>query len=169
MSGIVLASSFTENSALPLDDRCQVADDTARNAIVSGRRWEGMQVYVLADKITYALVGGILDANWLPVGSGAGGGPFGVTATSITSTTTLAVAAGLFVINATSGSINITFPTWADKSVYGFKRIDSVEANTVTITAAGTDTIDAATTFTLPLQNASVVIAALTSGLWGTF
>ena len=70
--GIQLASQFTMNAALPLDDRQTVADITARNAIVSGKRYEGMIVYVAAAETNYQLVGGILDADWAEL-SGAGG------------------------------------------------------------------------------------------------
>lgn len=73
--GIQLGSNFTVNTALPLDDRILVADITARNAILAGRRYEGMIVYVESDLTNYQLVGGILDANWTELsGSGGAGG-----------------------------------------------------------------------------------------------
>lgn len=67
--GIQLASNFDVNAALPLDSRMVVADLTARDAIVSGRRFEGMCVYVVADTKTYQLQGGILNADWAEYGS----------------------------------------------------------------------------------------------------
>ena len=70
--GIQLGSNFTMNAALPLDDRQTVADLTARNAILSGKRYEGMLVYVESEQTNYQLVGGILDANWTEL-SGSGG------------------------------------------------------------------------------------------------
>jgi hypothetical protein len=41
-----------------------VADVSARNAIPSGRRKEGMKVAVISEGITYELSEGILDVNW---------------------------------------------------------------------------------------------------------
>jgi hypothetical protein len=70
--GIPLSSSFTMNAALPLDDRTQVADVAARNAIPAGKRYQGMIVYVIDEGTNYQLIGGILDANWQEL-SGSGG------------------------------------------------------------------------------------------------
>jgi hypothetical protein len=71
--GINVASSFTMNAALPLDDRTKVADIAARNAILSGRRYEGLIVYVIAEQTNYQLIGGITDGDWEEL-SGSGGG-----------------------------------------------------------------------------------------------
>jgi hypothetical protein len=71
--GITLGSNFTVNTNLPLDDRMQVADNTARDALVSGRRYEGLIVYSVAAGVNYQLVGGILNANWTALG-GSGSG-----------------------------------------------------------------------------------------------
>lgn len=72
--GITLTSNFDVNAALPLDSRMVVADLTARDAIAAGRRFQGMCVYVVADTITYQLKGGILNADWVELGSGTLGG-----------------------------------------------------------------------------------------------
>lgn len=73
--GIVLGSNFEVQTALPLDDRTVVADTTARDAIDSLRRYEGMIVYVEADETNYQLVGGITNSDWTELsGSGGGGG-----------------------------------------------------------------------------------------------
>lgn len=80
--GIALASQFDVNAALPLDSRMQVVDNTARDAIVSGRRWEGMIVYSVGAAKAYQLVGGVTNSDWVEVGSGSGAattGPFTVT------------------------------------------------------------------------------------------
>ncbi len=61
---ITVTSNFTVNTALPIDDRLVVADLTARDSLASGRRYEGLAVYVVSNGKTYRLVGGILDANW---------------------------------------------------------------------------------------------------------
>lgn len=71
--GIPLSSSFTQNAALPLDDRNVVANTAERDALLTGRRWEGMIVYVVAAQTNYQLVGGIGNENWVEL-SGSGGG-----------------------------------------------------------------------------------------------
>lgn len=75
--GIVLGSNFDVQTNLPLDSRLKVADSTARDAIDSGVRYEGMIVYVVADGTNYQLVGGIDNANWAEL-SGSGGGGIAV-------------------------------------------------------------------------------------------
>lgn len=72
--GINVASSFTRNAPVPIDDSLVVADTTARDAIASGVRYEGMFCYVIADGANYQLVGGIANGNWEDFGSGGGGG-----------------------------------------------------------------------------------------------
>lgn len=71
--GIQLGSNFTMNAALPLDDRTQVADLSERDAILAGKRYEGLLVYVITSQKNYQLVGGISNANWTEL-SGSGGG-----------------------------------------------------------------------------------------------
>lgn len=70
--GIQLGSNFTVNTNLPLDDRAVVADLTARDAIASGKRFEGMIVYVVSEATNFQLIGGILNADWAEL-SGSGG------------------------------------------------------------------------------------------------
>lgn len=72
--GINIASSFTRNAPVPIDDISVVADLTARDAIPAGVRYEGMPVFVISEGANYQLVGGILNANWEDFGSGGGGG-----------------------------------------------------------------------------------------------
>lgn len=48
----------------------EVSDLTARNAISTDRRREGVMAYVAADQKTYQLVGGITDGNWTEFSSG---------------------------------------------------------------------------------------------------
>lgn len=75
MAGIPLGSGFDRTGAVPLDLYSTVADLTARDAIPSGVRYEGMIVYVEAEETNFQLIGGILDANWEELsGSGGGGG-----------------------------------------------------------------------------------------------
>lgn len=58
------------NAALSLDDRSVVADLTARDAIASGRRYEGMPVFVVSEGLVYRLVGGTSNFDWVEEGSG---------------------------------------------------------------------------------------------------
>lgn len=77
--GIVVASNFDLQTTLPLDSRTVVADTTARDAIPSGVRYEGLIVYVTADETNYQLVGGITNSDWQELsGSGGGGGGSGL-------------------------------------------------------------------------------------------
>lgn len=72
--GIVITSNFDMNSALPLDSRFVVADNTARDAITSGRRFQGLLVFVTATGKTWQLRGGITNSDWKEFGAGGGGG-----------------------------------------------------------------------------------------------
>lgn len=69
--GIVLGSNFTMNAALPLDDRATFADITARDLLNSGKRYEGLIVYVEADEKSYQLQGGITNGDWVEFGASA--------------------------------------------------------------------------------------------------
>lgn len=53
--GINLASNFTENAALPLDDRDIFATTTLRDALAAGRRYHGMTVYCQDTNKKYVL------------------------------------------------------------------------------------------------------------------
>lgn len=66
-------ADFTRGAAKPLDDSFIKADVTARDAIVSGIRYEGMLVYVVADQTMYQLQGGITNGDWVAAGGGGGG------------------------------------------------------------------------------------------------
>lgn len=72
--GIILGSNFDVETALPLDSREQVADLTARDAIDTLKRWEGMTVYVVSEQKTFKLVGGITNSDWEEASGGSGGG-----------------------------------------------------------------------------------------------
>jgi hypothetical protein len=76
--GINLGSNFDVQTALPLDSRDVVADLTARDAIVSGRRFIGMSVHCLSDSKNYQLVGGIANANWKEFAGSGGSGSFDI-------------------------------------------------------------------------------------------
>lgn len=64
MAGIPLGSGFNRTSNAPLDLYSVVADQTARNAIGASFRYLGIKVYSIADKKTYTLKNGLLDADW---------------------------------------------------------------------------------------------------------
>ena len=70
--GIEVASSFTRKAAVPLDDAFAVNDLTARDAIISGVRFEGMLCYVKSDQTMYQLKGGITNSHWAEAGGSAG-------------------------------------------------------------------------------------------------
>lgn len=73
--GIEVASSFTRKSPVPLDDSRSVADLAARDAIASGIRYIGMDVFVASEGVWYTLIGGITNGDWQESsGSGGGGG-----------------------------------------------------------------------------------------------
>ena len=83
--GITLGSNFDVQTALPLDARESVADETARDALSSLVRYAGMTVYLVAEELTYQLVGGITNGHWVLAGAGGGGGGGG-TLTGFTDT-----------------------------------------------------------------------------------
>lgn len=72
--GILLSSQFDPNMALPLDSRDVVTNNTARDAIAIGRRYEGMTVYVISSQKNFQLQGGVTNADWVELNTGSGGG-----------------------------------------------------------------------------------------------
>lgn len=70
--GINLAANFTMNAGLPLDDREVVANTIARDAIPTGRRYEGLTVYVENLQKKFTLTGGLTNANWVEDGNASG-------------------------------------------------------------------------------------------------
>ena len=62
--GIQLGSNFTVQTGLPLDDRlvCETLDQ--RDAIPRDVRYEGMMCYVINERQTFQLIGGIENFNW---------------------------------------------------------------------------------------------------------
>lgn len=94
--------------------------------------------------------------------------------TNVTTTTTLGVTVNFVTVDATSGNITITLP--AASASFGsnmgldiiFKRLDN-SANTITISRAGADLIDGATTFTLTSQYQSKQIRAISSSAWAIY
>ena len=71
---IKISTNFLLSAQLPLDDRTVVANITARNAIPTIQRYDGLLVYEIDTNINWQLQGGILDANWVQIGSGSSTG-----------------------------------------------------------------------------------------------
>lgn len=105
---ITITSNFTLNTNLALDDRAVVADNTARDAIGSTRRYLGMTVFVLATLKFWQLQAGITNGDWVDITASsaavtasngltafAGGGQASATAlpSKINRVTTVATAA----------------------------------------------------------------------------
>lgn len=68
-------ADFTRGAAKPLDDSFIQADATARDAIASGIRYEGMLVYVVTEQVMYQLQGGITNSDWIVAGGGGSSTP----------------------------------------------------------------------------------------------
>ena len=66
------SGSFPIADAADVKGGCmQVADTTARNAINSSRRTEGMLVWSIADLTMYQLAGGITNSDWATFSGGS--------------------------------------------------------------------------------------------------
>lgn len=154
--GITLASNFDVNAALPLDSRMVVADITARDAIVAGRRYLGMTVYVVADTITYQLKAGILNADWVEYGGGGSAITYVETFSGDGIATVFSLANDPLAIENTQVYIN---------GVYQQKTAAYTLATTdVTFTAApptGTDNIEVI--YTTPTSTAVIPDGAITT------
>lgn len=93
---------------------------------------------------------------------------------NITTNITATLTQNFFVIDATSGSITITLPSASAAFAgaigidYTFKRIDNT-GNTVTISRAGSDLIDGATTTTLTSQYQSKSLRATSTTAWSIY
>lgn len=138
--GIGIASSFTRNSNLPIDDSFSKADNTARDAIASGVRFEGLMVYVTSTQKLWQLKGGITNSDWKEVGTSADGRSgevalsSGVNTASVTFSTAMASAS--FSVDGTIFNSTDADPAWLTfvvtaRSTSGF----SVKFNAPTDTA----------------------------------
>lgn len=63
-AGIPLSLNFSMGSQLPLDDRTVQPDLASRDAIPAGKRFEGLEVYVISELKKFVLQGGITNADW---------------------------------------------------------------------------------------------------------
>jgi len=78
----------------------------------------------------------------------------------------------IVLIDATLNPVTATMPAAASGTIgteWVFKRVDAVEANTVTIQRAGADTIDEGNSQTLPYQYNRTSIRGLSATSWGVF
>ena len=99
----------TQDSVYGKGGHKEAADITARDAITSARRREGMFVYVLdsdgnGNPGLFTLAGGITNSDWTAVSLGGGGGG---TVTGVTAGTGLNVGAGPGGTISTSGTLNL--------------------------------------------------------------
>lgn len=141
-------------------------NDAAVDDIVTGT---GADLDVANGKVIELVYDTQISGRWRIVGgTGSGGGSFTNIVTKTASVTILATE-DCVLIDASAGNMTLTLPSWALKERHIFKRIDSVEANTVTITAAGSDKIDGASNYTLPYQFNTLRVDGITSGNWGIF
>lgn len=69
---ININSNFLLNTQLPIDARTVVADLTARDAIITIQRYDGLEVYLLSTNETWQLQGGITNSDWFLVSGGGG-------------------------------------------------------------------------------------------------
>lgn len=68
---IQVIDNFDVFAAKPIDSRSTVADLTARDALNSSYRYEGMEVYVLSEEVAYRLQGGITNGDWVAAATAA--------------------------------------------------------------------------------------------------
>jgi hypothetical protein len=150
--GIPLSSSFTVNAALPLDDRVVTATLFTRDAILAGRRFQGMQVHCLADSKNYQLQGGIANVNWTEVGTGSGGG------------SGIQITINSFVGDAIQTVFTLTIAplsNWVDvfiSGVYQHKSTYSIAGTTLTFTTPPPDLTDIEVNMKVPTIYTALVL-----------
>lgn len=59
--------NFQVLAGLPIDDRIQKSTISARDAISSTRRFQGLKCFVVQTQTEYQLQGGILNSNWVGI------------------------------------------------------------------------------------------------------
>lgn len=108
--------------------------------------------------------------NIVDSGGACGGGANSFTVQALTTSGSISGTHKFITCDATAGAVVITLP--AASAVSGadfqFKKIDS-SANSCTVTRAGTDTIDGATTAALTTQYEAIGLAASSSSAWSVF
>jgi len=132
--------------------------------------------FIMLPDSTVLLVKDSVSSRVMIVGGGGGSGG-GVAAVQTVSSNTSLTNNSLYprrivLIDATAGNVTVTMPPAAAGTIgteWVFKRVDSVEANIVTIQRAGADTIDEGNSQTLPYQYSRTSIRGLSATSWGVF
>lgn len=97
--GIKIASNFELGSGIPLDARMVVADLTERDAIATGKRFDGLFTYVVSEAQTYQLQGGTTNSDWEVFGGGGGKESFVITnATATRDITAASISNSIFQV-----------------------------------------------------------------------
>lgn len=173
--GIVLASNFDVNAQLPLDSRSVVFDNTARDAIATGKRFQGLMVFVVSTGLTYQLVGGITNSNWVQVPNS-----FTLSSNLIRSSqsgiTAFATGGQASAFQITKDISRITTVATANDSVKLPVAVAGLEivvindgANSLDIFPATGESIDALTTnaaYSLTTTQKNVRMVSPASGIW---
>lgn len=160
--GINVASNFDVSTNLPLDSRSVKADITARNAIASGVRFDGLKVYVIATQKTYVLKGGITDSDWYEDG-GAGSGVTSVADVTARNNIPEASRSAGMLVHTVSGDVIYKLigtpsgATTTDSNWDALITLSSLRAvsNTQTLTGGGTVTRTGARTELVQVQGTS--------------
>jgi hypothetical protein len=113
----------THDSRFGMGGGHEVADLTARNAIPSARRREGMTCYTQNDQQTWQLQGGILDSNWVNVSSGGGGG-------------------GIFIVSQTGHGFSVGNWLYFNSAVWTFAKADAFNTSEVEGIVSAVSSVD---------------------------
>lgn len=125
---IIITDSFGVNTTQPIDDRLTRADITARDAIVAGVRYQGLQCFVVSDTKTYVLKTGITNGDWTELGSA--GTPSNIISDTFNGTGSQTI----FTLTSDPGSITNTHVFV--NGVYQAKATYSISTTTLTFTEA---------------------------------
>jgi hypothetical protein len=106
--------------------------------------------------------------SWVIIGSGGGGGGSGNSTifTLVSTNVTLSPTSTSVLVDASSGPVTITLPTAVgDTNIYVIKKKDS-SANTVTVNTTSAQTLDAASTQVIGIQNTSISCKSDNTNWW---
>ena len=85
---------------------------------------------------------------------------------AVTSATTMTTSDFAVLASASGGAFTVTLPKASNKGMLVFIKKTDPSGNGVTVSRAGTDTIEGATTQTLSTPNSSLTLIAGGSGVW---
>jgi hypothetical protein len=151
-SQINVTTNFHILGNVPIDTRMVVSDVTARDAINSMFRYEGLTVYVISTATNYQLVGGISNPNWQALSLSGYTAGTGITLSGNTFSHTPhsgdATGTGtLTVVGLQGRSIATTIPT--SGNVLGWNGSNWLPTSTGLL-PSGTEIITATVTMNLP-------------------